>query len=105
VTEQAKAAGAVERDGRITLIAGPCSVESREQMHEVAAACAELGVRVMRGGEVVFTGKLASLKRFQDDVRDVAQNFECGISIEGFNDLVEGDIIEAYVVEEKARVV
>ena len=41
---------AVLRDGDITIIAGPCSVESREQMHEVAAACAELGIRVMRGG-------------------------------------------------------
>jgi 3-deoxy-7-phosphoheptulonate synthase len=47
---EARAVGAVERDGRISLIAGPCSVESREQMHEVAAACAELGVRIMRGG-------------------------------------------------------
>ncbi len=50
MTDNARAVGAVERDGRITLIAGPCSVESREQMHEVAAVCAELGVRVMRGG-------------------------------------------------------
>jgi 3-deoxy-7-phosphoheptulonate synthase len=44
------AVGAVERDGAVTLIAGPCSVESREQMREVAAACDELGIRVMRGG-------------------------------------------------------
>ena len=50
MTDQARAVGAVERDGNITLIAGPCSVESREQMREVAAACAELGVRIMRGG-------------------------------------------------------
>jgi 3-deoxy-7-phosphoheptulonate synthase len=47
---QAAAVGAVERDGAVTIIAGPCSVESREQMLEVAAACAELGVRVLRGG-------------------------------------------------------
>jgi 3-deoxy-7-phosphoheptulonate synthase len=45
-----RAAGAVERDGRITIVAGPCSVESREQIMEVAAVCAELGVRVLRGG-------------------------------------------------------
>ncbi len=62
-------------------------------------------VRVLRGGEVLFTGRMASLKRFQDDARDVAQGFECGIDIDGFNDLAEGDIIEAFVVEEKARVV
>jgi 3-deoxy-7-phosphoheptulonate synthase len=46
----APAVGAVERDGNVTIVAGPCSVESHEQMREVAAACAELGVRVMRGG-------------------------------------------------------
>jgi 3-deoxy-7-phosphoheptulonate synthase len=45
-----RAAGAVERDGLVTLICGPCSVESREQMREVAAACKELGIRVLRGG-------------------------------------------------------
>jgi translation initiation factor IF-2 len=62
-------------------------------------------VRILRAEEAVFTGKISSLKRFRDDVREVAQNFECGIGVEGFNDLAEGDIIEAYVVEEKARVV
>lgn len=50
MSAQAPAVGAVERDGRFTIIAGPCSVESREQVREVAAACAELGIRVMRGG-------------------------------------------------------
>ncbi len=47
---EARAAGAVERDGRVTIIAGPCSIESREQIMEVAAVCAELGIRVLRGG-------------------------------------------------------
>jgi translation initiation factor IF-2 len=61
-------------------------------------------VRVLRDEEVVFTGRLASLKRFQDDVKEVAQNFECGIWVQGFDALQEGDIIEAFVVEEKARV-
>jgi translation initiation factor IF-2 len=61
-------------------------------------------VRVLRGTEVLFTGRIASLKRFQDDAREVAQNFECGIGVQGFDDLVEGDIIEAFVVEEKVRV-
>jgi 3-deoxy-7-phosphoheptulonate synthase len=45
-----RAVGAVERDGRITIMAGPCSIESREQINEVAAVCAELGIRVLRGG-------------------------------------------------------
>ncbi|HEX5133092.1 MAG TPA: translation initiation factor IF-2 [Candidatus Krumholzibacteria bacterium] len=60
--------------------------------------------RVLRGEETVFTGRIGSLKRFQDDVREVAQNFECGITILGYDNLEEGDIIEAFVVEEKARV-
>jgi translation initiation factor IF-2 len=60
-------------------------------------------VRVIRDDEVVFDGKLASLKRFQDDVREVQKDFECGIGVSGLNDLREGDIIEAYVVEEKVR--
>ena len=60
--------------------------------------------RVLRNDEVVFTGKIASLKRFQDDAREVNQNFECGIGLAGFDNLIEHDIIEAYVVEEKARV-
>jgi 3-deoxy-7-phosphoheptulonate synthase len=50
MTSQARAIGAVERDGRITIIAGPCSIESREQIMEVAAVVAEAGIRVLRGG-------------------------------------------------------
>ncbi len=50
MSDRARGVDAVVRDGVVTLIAGPCSIESREQMHEVAAVCAELGVRVMRGG-------------------------------------------------------
>ncbi|HHY23489.1 MAG TPA: hypothetical protein GX527_04520, partial [Clostridiaceae bacterium] len=49
---------------------------------------------------VVYEGKLASLKRFKDDVREVSQGYECGILIEKFNDIKEGDIIEAYTMEE-----
>jgi translation initiation factor IF-2 len=62
-------------------------------------------VRVVRDGEVLFEGKISSLKRFQEDVREVQENFECGIGVNGFNDFVEGDVIEAFAVEEKARVV
>lgn len=61
------------------------------------------GVRIVRNGIVVHEGKLASLKRFKDDVREVAQGFECGLSIERFNDIKEGDIVESYIMEEVKR--
>ena len=60
-------------------------------------------IRVVRDGIVVYEGKLASLKRFNDDVREVVQGYECGILIDKFNDIKEGDIIEAYRMEEVAR--
>ncbi|MEO8878041.1 MAG: translation initiation factor IF-2, partial [Polyangiaceae bacterium] len=56
--------------------------------------------RVVRDGNTVFTGKVAALKRFKDDVKDVAEGFECGITLEGFSDLKEKDIIENYDIEE-----
>jgi translation initiation factor IF-2 len=60
-------------------------------------------VRVFRGDEVIFDGKMATLKRFQDDVKEVQKDFECGITISGLTDLHEGDVIEAYVIEERAK--
>lgn len=60
-------------------------------------------VRVIRDGVVIFEGKLDTLKRFKDDVKEVAQNYECGITVERFNDVKEGDIIEAYVMQEVER--
>jgi translation initiation factor IF-2 len=60
-------------------------------------------VRVIRDGIVVHDGNILALKRFKDDVREVAQGFECGISLEKFNDIKEGDIIEAYVLETVER--
>ncbi|MFA6940468.1 MAG: translation initiation factor IF-2 [Clostridiaceae bacterium] len=57
-------------------------------------------VRVIRDGIVIFESTLASLKRFKDDAKEVLTNFECGLSVEKFNDLKEGDIIEAYTMEE-----
>ncbi|MCS3915822.1 translation initiation factor IF-2 [Caldanaerobacter subterraneus subsp. tengcongensis MB4] len=60
-------------------------------------------VRIVRDGIVIYEGKIASLKRFKDDVREVQQGFECGIGIEKFNDIKEGDIIEAYTMEEIPR--
>ena len=49
-----------------------------------------------RGGKVVLTDKIESLRRFRDDVREVATNFECGIGLAGSNDLAEGDVIECF---------
>jgi len=60
-------------------------------------------VRIVRAGIVVHEGKLASLKRFKDDAREVATGYECGISIENFNDIREGDIVEAFEMREIAR--
>ncbi|MCX7978815.1 MAG: translation initiation factor IF-2, partial [Bdellovibrionaceae bacterium] len=60
-------------------------------------------VRLVRDGAVVYTGKIASLKRFKDDVREVAAGFECGIGIENFNDIKVGDVIEAFIREEVTR--
>lgn len=61
------------------------------------------GVRIIRDGVVIFEGQLDTLKRFKDDVKEVVQNYECGITIERYNDLKEGDIIEAYIMEEVKR--
>ena len=60
-------------------------------------------VRVIRDGIVVFEGELGSLKRFKDEVKEVNYGYECGITIERYNDIKEGDIIEAYVMEEVKR--
>jgi translation initiation factor IF-2 len=60
-------------------------------------------VKVLRGGQVIHEGKFDALKRFKDDVREVATGYECGVSFEKFNDLQEGDIVEAYVTQEKER--
>lgn len=64
----------------------------------------QTGVRLIRDGVVVYTGKLSSLKRFKDDVNEVKKGFECGMSIENFNDLKVGDIIEGYEEVEVKRV-
>jgi len=60
-------------------------------------------IKLVRDGKVVYDGKIASLKRLKDDVREVAAGFECGIAIEGYNDLRVGDIIECYAREEVER--
>ena len=61
------------------------------------------GVRVIREGVVIHDGKLVSLKRFKDDAKEVSKGFECGIQIQDYNDVKEGDIIEAYIQEEIKR--
>ena len=60
-------------------------------------------VRVIRDGIVIYDGELGSLKRFKDDVKEVKNNYECGLNIEKYNDIKEGDIIEAYEEVEVAR--
>ncbi|OIJ09945.1 translation initiation factor IF-2 [Anaerobacillus arseniciselenatis] len=60
-------------------------------------------VRLIRDGVVIYEGSIGALKRFKDDVKEVATNYECGITLEKFNDIKEGDIIEAYVMEEIKR--
>jgi len=59
--------------------------------------------RLLRGGVVLFTGKLDSLKRFKDDAKEVAQGYECGITLDKYNDIQEGDIVEAFVMEKVER--
>lgn len=60
------------------------------------------GVRVIRDNVVVYQGKLGSLRRFKDDVREVQQGYECGLSVENFNDVKTGDIIETYAIDKIA---
>ena len=60
-------------------------------------------VRLLRDNVVVFEGKLSSLRRFKDDVREVASGYECGIGLENYNDVKEGDVIECFVMEEVER--
>ena len=60
-------------------------------------------VRITREGEQIFEGALASLKRFKDDVKEVKAGYECGLVFEGFNDIAELDIVEAYTMVEVPR--
>lgn len=61
------------------------------------------GIRLVRDGVVIFEGEVDTLKRFKDDAKEVSQGYECGMTIKNFNDIKEGDIIEAYVMEEIER--
>ena len=58
------------------------------------------GIRVIRDNVVIHDGKLISLKRFKDDAKEVASGYECGLQIENYNDIIETDILEVYIMEE-----
>jgi len=60
------------------------------------------GIRIIRNNIVAYEGRLGSLKRFKDDVKEVQTGYECGITIENFNDLKVGDIIENFIIEKIA---
>jgi len=62
-----------------------------------------VSIDLVRNGEVVYEGELASLKRFKDDVKEVEEGFECGIALKGYSDIMEGDVIEAYQIQKIAR--
>src|SRR5690606_21080922 len=79
---------------RIGIIGGSYVTEGRVSRNSIA--------RVLRGGKILHTGKIASLKRFKDDAKEVQSGYECGISLEDFNDIQEGDVLE-FFVEEKER--
>ncbi len=79
---------------KVGTVAG-CSVVSGK----VTRTCK---VRLLRDSVVIYTGKVISLKRFKDDAKEVLQGYECGIGLENYNDVKEGDVIEAFIVEEVA---
>jgi translation initiation factor IF-2 len=81
--------------GKVAVIAG-CYVTDGRIVRNGSA-------RVWRGGKIIATDKIEGLRRFKDDVREVAQNFECGISLAGYNDLVEGDVIECFTQQARSR--
>ena len=86
---------AVFKVPRLGAVAG-CYVTEGEMVRNASA-------RLLRGGVVIYTGTIGSLRRFKDDVRSVASGFECGIGLAGYNDIKEGDIIEAFQITEVAR--
>jgi translation initiation factor IF-2 len=60
-------------------------------------------IRLLREGKILYDGKLSTLKRFKDEVKEVSNGYECGMALEGFNDIKNNDLIEAYILEEKKR--
>ena len=78
------------------VVAGCYVVEGKIRRHD--------RVRLIREGVVIYQGELGSLRRFKDDVKDVASGYECGLSIERYRDIKVGDLVEAYEVIETKRV-
>jgi translation initiation factor IF-2 len=60
-------------------------------------------IRLVRDGSIIHEGTIGSLKRFAEDVREVLQGYECGLHVDGYDDIHEGDIVEAYEIKEVAR--
>ena len=60
-------------------------------------------IRLLRDGKIMYDGKLSTLKRFKDEVKEVSSGYECGMALEGYNDIKSADLIEAYILEEKQR--
>ena len=60
-------------------------------------------IRVIRDGVIIFEDKISSLRRFKDDVKEVASGYECGVGLDKFNDIKEKDVLEAYVMEQVER--
>jgi translation initiation factor IF-2 len=83
------------RVGKGTMVAGSFVTDGR--------IVRNAGARVYRGGKVVATDRVESLRRFRDDVREVAQGYECGIGLAGFHDLAEGDVIEVFTQQAVSR--
>ncbi len=83
------------RAPRFGLVAG-CYVSEGEIQRNAKA-------RLVRDGVVVYDGRIASLRRFKDDVQNVQAGFECGIGLENFRDIKEGDTIESYEIRQVAR--
>lgn len=94
----------VPRPGRSAAKSSPCRrCGSIAGSHVVDGKLTRnASVRLLRDGVVVHNGKIASLRRFKDDVREVLKGYECGISLENFNDIKVGDVIEAFEMVEEA---
>jgi translation initiation factor IF-2 len=84
------------RVGKNTVIAGSFVTDGR---------IVRGGARVWRGGKIIATDRVESLRRFRDDVREVLANYECGIGLANFHDLEEGDVIESYTTQTISRAV
>ena len=74
--------------------------ERRTDFRDEYGLCFAVKIRVVRDGIVVAEDQIDSLRRFKDDVKEVATGYECGISLERFADIKEGDVLEAYITEE-----